>query len=225
MRLLLVEDDYPLAAVFAEALEDSGYIVDVVHDGEAGWYQATESEYGIILLDCMLPKLDGLGLCQRLRAHGYTIPILMMTARDASTDKVLGLDAGADDYLVKPVDLPELLARIRAVLRRGKATPSPWLYWGELCLHPLNHEVTYASQPVKLTPTEFSLLELFLRSGLRVLSRKIIISHLWDLEDPPGEETVKAHIKGLRQKLTEAGAPKTFIETIRGVGYRMQPIQ
>ena len=224
MRLLLVEDDYPLAAVFAEALEDSGYIVDVVHDGEAGWYQATESEYGIILLDCMLPKLDGLGLCQRLRAHGYTIPILMMTARDASTDKVLGLDAGADDYLVKPVDLPELLARIRAVLRRGTATPSPLLNWGDLCLHPLNHEVTYANHPVKLTPTEFSLLELFLRSGLRVLSRKIIISHLWDLEDPPGEETVKAHIKGLRQKLTEAGAPKTFIETIRGVGYRMQPI-
>lgn len=224
MRLLLVEDDYPLAAVFAEALEDSGYIVDVVHDGEAGWYQATEAEYGIILLDCMLPKLGGIGLCQRLRAQGYTIPILMMTARDASTDKVLGLDAGADDYLVKPVDLPELLARIRAVLRRGQPTPSPLLCWGDLCLHPLNHEVTYASQPVKLTPTEFSLLELFLRSGLRVLSRKIIISHLWDLEDPPGEETVKAHIKGLRQKLTEAGAPKTLIETVRGVGYRMQPI-
>jgi DNA-binding response OmpR family regulator len=217
-----VEDDFPLAAVFAEALEDSGYVVDVAHDGEAGWYQAIETEYAIILLDFMLPKLDGIGLCQRLRARGCTIPIIMLTARDASTDKVLGLDAGADDYLIKPVDLPELLARLRAVLRRGQTTPTPLLSWGDLYLHPSNHEVTYAHQPVLLTPTEFSLLELFLRSGLRVLSRRVIISHLWDLEDPPGEETVKAHIKGLRQKLKQAGAPAELIETIRGIGYRLR---
>ena len=106
MRLLLVEDDFPLAAVFAEALEDSGYVVDVAHDGEAGWHLANEGEYGMILLDYMLPKMDGIGLCQRLRTHGCAVPILMMTARDASTDKILGLDAGADDYLVKPIDLP-----------------------------------------------------------------------------------------------------------------------
>lgn len=225
MRLLLVEDDFPLAAVFAEALEDSGYIVDVAHDGEAGWHLANEGEYGTILLDYMLPKMDGIGLCQRLRTHGCTVPILMMTARDASTDKILGLDAGADDYLVKPIDLPELLARMRAVLRRGQAAPTNLLSWGELCLHPSNHEVTYGTQPIALTPKEFALLELFLQSGQRVLSRRIIISHLWDLEDPPGEETVKAHIKGLRQKLKQAGAPARLIETVRGVGYRLQPIR
>lgn len=224
MRLLLVEDDFPLAAVVAEALEDSGYIVDVAHDGQDGWHQAKEQEYGVILLDGMLPKLDGIQLCQRLRANGFTVPILMLTARDASTDKIMGLDAGADDYLIKPIDLPELLARIRAVLRRGQIAPTTILSWGELQLHPSNHAVTYADQSIALTPKEFSLLELFLRSGLRVLSRRVIISHLWDLDDPPGEETVKAHIKGLRQKLTAAGAPAAFIQTVRGVGYRLQSV-
>ena len=224
MKLLLVEDDISLAAVVAEALEDSGYVVDIAHDGEAGWYQATEEDYSLILLDFMLPKLDGIGLCQRLRAHGCTVPILMLTARDTSMDKVLGLDAGADDYVVKPIDLPELLARMRAVLRRGSVAPTTSLSWGDLYLHPCNHEVTYKSQPLALTPTEFALLELFLRSGQRVLTRRLILSQLWDLEDSPGEETVKAHLKGLRQKLKQAGAPSDLIETVRGIGYRLQPL-
>ena len=225
MRLLLVEDDVSLATVFAEALEDSGYVVDIAYDGEMGLHHANEEEYGIILLDFMLPKLDGIGVCQRLRAKGSTVPILMLTARDAMTDKVLGLDAGADDYLVKPIDLPELLARIRAVLRRGQISPTTILSRGELSLHPSNYEVTYAGQPVPLTPKEFSLLELFLRSGQRVLTRRVILSQLWDLNDPPNEETVKAHIRGLRQKLNKAGAPKDLIETVRGIGYRLQPRQ
>jgi len=221
MRLLLVEDDASLAAVIAEALEGSGYVVDIAHDGEIGWYYATEQDYGTILLDCTLPKLDGIQLCQRLRAQGNTVPILMLTARDASTDKVLGLDTGADDYLVKPIDLPELLARMRAVMRRHPMAPTPILTWGHLSLHLSNHEVSYNNQLINLTPKEFSLLELFLRNGKRVLSRWIIISQLWDLQDPPGEDTVKAHVKGLRQKLKQAGVPSGLIETVRGVGYRL----
>jgi len=221
MRLLLVEDDVRLAAVIAEALEGSGYIVDIAHDGEIGWNYAIERDYETILLDCTLPKLDGVQLCQQLRTRGNTVPILMLTARDTSTDKVSGLDAGADDYLVKPIDLPELLARMRAVMRRHQSISAPILSWENLHLDPSTHEVTYADQFIALTPTEFSLLELFLRSGKRVLSRWQIISQLWDLTDPPGEDTVKAHIKGLRHKLKQAGAPVGLVETVRGVGYRL----
>ncbi|MBW4621179.1 MAG: response regulator transcription factor [Cyanosarcina radialis HA8281-LM2] len=222
MRLLLVEDDFRLAEVVAEALSDYGYVVDVVSDGETGLEQARLAEYSIILTDVMLPKLDGIGLCQRLRSSGCQVPILMMTARDTSTDKVIGLDAGADDYLVKPVDLPELLARIRALLRRGSVTSTPVLACGDLRLNPSTYDVTYGSKSLDLTPKEFSMLELFLRSGRRVLSRQAIIGHLWDSEDPPSEESVKAHIKTLRQKLKLAGASEDLVETVRGIGYRLK---
>ena len=222
MRLLLVEDDIGLADVLAEALSDYGYAVDVVHDGEMGWEQATREDYCTILLDVNLPKLDGIKLCQRLRSCGYTVPILMVTARDANTDKVVGLDAGADDYVVKPVDLLELMARIRALMRRGTVSAETNLVWGDLILDPSSHEVTYNGKELELTPKEFSLLELFLRSGKRVLSRPAIINHLWATEEPPSEEAVKAHIKYLRQKLRMIGAPDDLIETIRGLGYRLK---
>ena len=145
----------------------------------------------------------------------------MMTARDANTDKVIGLDAGADDYVVKPVDLLELMARIRALMRRGNVSAETKLVWGDLILEPSSHEVTYKSQKLELTPKEFALLELFLRSGKRVLSRPAIISHLWASEEPPSEEAVKAHVKYLRQKLRSAGVKDNLIETIRGIGYRL----
>ena len=222
MRILLVEDDVRLAEVLVEALSDYGYIVDAVSDGELGWELSKQEDYSIILLDVMLAKLDGVSLCQRLRTHGCKAPILMMTARDSTADKVVGLDSGADDYVVKPVDLPELLARIRALLRRGNIDTVPILAQGELSLDPGSYEAAYAEQTLQLTPKEFSLLELFLRSGRRVLSRRAIISHLWDLEDPPSEESVKAHIKTLRQKLKTAGAPANLIETVRGIGYRLK---
>ncbi len=225
MRLLLVEDDIGLAEVLAEALSDYGYAVDMVHDGEIGWEQASREDYSTILLDVNLPKLNGIELCQRLRSHGHTVPILMMTARDANTDKVVGLDAGADDYVVKPVDLLELMARIRALMRRGNVSAETNLVWGDLILEPSSHEVTYKGQHLDLTPKEFALLELFLRSGKRVLSRPAIISHLWATEEPPGEEAVKAHIKYLRQKLRSADIPDDFIETVRGLGYRLKPQQ
>lgn len=224
MRLLVVEDEIYLAEYISEALEDSGYVVDVAHDGEAGWVQAKAGEYAAILLDWMLPKLDGVQLCQRLRSQGSTVPILMMTARDSSSEKVKGLDAGADDYLVKPLDLPELLARIRAVLRRGQNPSTAILNWGELRLYPDTHDVTYAHKPVLVTPKEFSLLELLLRNDRRVLSQHVIISQLWNFENSPGEYAVKAHIKGLRQKLNSVGAPTNTIETVRGVGYRLGSI-
>lgn len=223
MRVLLVEDDVDLADALVEALTEQRYIVDTVYDGEAGWAAAQVMDYDLIVLDVMLPKLNGIILCQRLRQHNYSSPILMITARDTSADKVAGLDAGADDYVVKPVDLAELSARVRALLRRGNTASSPILEWDGLKLDPSTYEVTYHDQPLHLTPKEYSILELFLRSGRRVLSRSLLIEHAWSLEAPPSEDTVKAHIKSLRSKLKVAGAPNNLIETIHGLGYRLNP--
>ncbi len=224
MRMLLVEDDVPLAEALAEALIDQRYVVDVVNDGEAAWQQVKSLAYDLILLDMMLPKLDGVTFCHRLRSHGYGIPVLMLTARDTTTDKVTGLDAGADDYVVKPIDLQELFARIRALLRRGSSLSTPILEWGSLHLDPSTYEVTYEQRPLHVTPKEYNLLELLLRNGRRVLSRSVIIEHLWSLEDPPEEDTVKAHIKSLRQKLKTMGAPNDLIETVHSVGYRLKQL-
>lgn len=222
MRILLVEDDANLAEALAEALSDQRYIVDIVNDGETGWGQANTIDYDLILLDVMLPKLDGISLCKRLRTHNHSSPILMITARDTSADKVTGLDAGADDYVVKPIDLAELLARVRALLRRGHSSAPPVLEWEGLKLDPSTYEVTYNDIPLRLTPKEYSLLELFLRNGRRVLTRSSIIEHVWSLETPPSEDTVKAHIKSLRNKLKAAGAPHKLIETVHGLGYRLK---
>lgn len=224
MRILLVEDDKLLAEVVAEFLTDHLYIVDVVRDGEAAWEQIKILEYDLILLDVMLPKLDGIHLCQRLRSHSYSVPILMMTARDTSSDKVAGLDAGADDYMVKPLDFPELLARIRALLRRGSTSSPPVLEWGDLHLDPGLYEVSYKGQALRLTPKEYTLLELLLRNGRRILSRGLIIDHIWSLENPPEEGAVKAHIRSLRQKLKAVGAPNDLIETAHGLGYRLKQL-
>lgn len=224
MRILLVEDDISLAEALTEALTDQLYVVDLVKDGESAWNQVKASTYDLILLDVVIPKLDGMSLCQRLRSQGYTSPIMMLTARDTSTDKVNGLDAGADDYVVKPFDLQELLARIRALLRRGSSVSTPILVWGSLRLNPCTYEVSYENQPLQLTPKEYSLLELLLRNGRRVLSRSVIIESLWSSENSPEEETVKAHIKSLRHKLRASAAPENFIETVHGLGYRLMRI-
>lgn len=222
MRLLLVEDDAKLADVLFEALTDQKYFVDVTRDGEKGWDLCQSLTYDLILLDITLPKLDGLSLCQRLRMDGCQVPLLMLSARDTQADKIIGLDSGADDYVVKPFDLKELLARIRALLRRGRISASSILEWGDLYLDPATHDATFRGYPIRLTPKEFSLLALFLRSGRRVLSRTSIIEHIWTLMESPEENTVKAHIKGLRQKLKIAGAPSDLIETVHGVGYRLK---
>jgi DNA-binding response OmpR family regulator len=225
MRILLVEDNLRLAEALAEALTDQLYVVDVVRDGESAWGQVQAIAYDAILLDVMLPKLDGISLCQRLRDRGYQLPILMLTARDTSSDKVSGLDAGADDYVVKPFDLPELLARIRALLRRGSPQSTPVLTWGSLRFDPSTYEVVYENRTLNLTPKEYSLLELLLRNGRRVLSRSMIVDSLWSSENPPEEETVKAHIKSLRQKLRTVAAPEDLIETVHGLGYRLKQLR
>ncbi|HEY9827989.1 MAG TPA: response regulator transcription factor [Stenomitos sp.] len=221
MRILLVEDDLRLAETLAEALTDQRYVVDVVSDGETAWQQTKTLDYDLLLLDVMLPELDGLSLCHRLRSHGYSMPVLMLTARDTVSDKIDGLDAGADDYVIKPIDLQELFARIRALLRRGKAVSPPILEWGDLHLNPSTYEVSYGETPIHLTPKEYSLLELLLRNGRRVLSRSVILEHVWPLETPPEEHAVKVHIRGLRQKLKAAGALEDVIETVHGMGYRL----
>jgi DNA-binding response OmpR family regulator len=224
MRILLVEDDIRLADTLAEALTDQRYVVDIVTDGEAGWQQAKLLEYDLLLLDLMLPELDGIGLCHRLRSHGYKLPILMLTACDTINDEINGLDVGADDYLVKPIDLQKLFARIRALLRRGNVGAAPILAWGDLKLNPSTYEVYYGQIPIHLTPKEYAILELLLRNGRRVLSRSMTIEHVWSLDSPPEEHTVKVHIRSIRQKLKAAGADENAIETVHGIGYRLKQL-
>jgi DNA-binding response OmpR family regulator len=224
MRILLVEDDRRIAIALVETLRDRQYQVDLAEDGEMGWSLLQAFEYELILLDVMLPKLNGIQLCQRLRKAGMPTPVLMLTAKDSSNDKVLGLDAGADDYVIKPFDLAELTARIRALMRRGTVILPTVLEWKNLRLNLSNYEVTYGNEILRLTPKEYQLLELFLRKPQRVLSRTMILDQLWSFDEPPGEETIKVHIKDLRKKLRNAGAPADFIETVYGLGYRLKAI-
>lgn len=225
MRILLVEDDVDLAETLAEALNDRRYIVDVVGDGETAWQQSQILNYDLIILDVMLPKLSGMEVCHRLRDRGSRVPILMLTACHASWDKVRGLDAGADDYIVKPFNFPELFARIRALLRRGNSSSPPILAWENLRLDPSTYEVTYNNQVLHLTRKQYGMLELLLRNQRRVVTRGELIEKLWSLDDPPEEEAIKAHIKGVRRKLKEAGAPADLIETVRSVGYRLKQFE
>ncbi|CAN1209600.1 Response regulator [Tumidithrix helvetica PCC 7403] len=219
MKILLVEDDEALIAILTKNLTTQHYIVDVVKDGEAGWIYGSTFEYDLILLDIMLPKLDGIRLCQRFRAEGYTTPILLLTAQNSCTAKVNGLDAGADDYVVKPFDAPELIARIRALLRRSQVNSFPLLTWGELLLNPGTCEVSYNSQPLTLTNKEYELLDLMMRDSQHLLSADEILDRLWSSDEFPSEATVRSHIRRLRQKLVSVGAPSDFITTVHGRGY------
>jgi DNA-binding response OmpR family regulator len=225
MKILLVEDDEQLKQALVEVLIDKqNYTVDAVADGEMAWEFIEAAAYDLIILDIMLPKLDGISLCKRLRLKGFKTPVLMLTAKDLSSDRVMGLDVGADDYVVKPFDLPELLARIRALLRRGNTNLLPVLTWGDLRLDPSNCQVTYQGQLLYLTPKEYSLLELLLRQQGRLISRGTIIARLWSFEETPSEETVKVHLKALRRKLKAVGAPADLVETVYGMGYRLKEI-
>ncbi|MEM6446166.1 MAG: response regulator [Cyanobacteria bacterium P01_D01_bin.123] len=222
MKILLVEDDEIISKTLSTTLTSHRYLVDTVADGEAGWDLADAFDYDLILLDVMLPKLDGISLCRRLRDRGNDTPILLLTAQDTSTSKIMGLDAGADDYVVKPCDLDELLARIRALLRRGSNALPPVIEWRHLRLDPSTCEVTYEDHPLALTRKEYSILELFLRNSRRIFSQSVILDLLWSFEESPGENTVRAHVKSLRQKLKKAGAPTDLIETVYGLGYRLR---
>ncbi len=223
MKILLIEDDDAVIAVLTQHLSVHHYVVDVVKDGETGWTYASTFEYDLIVLDIMLPKLDGIALCQKLRAEGYTTPILLLTAQESSTAKIQGLNAGADDYVLKPFDPQELIARIRALLRRSGSQPLPLLTWGDLRLNPITCEVTYNNNPLILTTKEYDLLELLLQDSRHVLSSDEILDRLWSSEDFPAEATVRSHMRRLRHKLQGAGAPNDFISTLHGRGYYLKP--
>ena len=222
MRILVVDDDEILVDVLKRSLTSQRHVVDVAEDGQMGWEYVQSGEYELVLLDINLPGLDGVSLCEKMRSKGYVTPILLMTAKNASQDRIKGLDAGADDYLIKPLDLGELNARVRALSRRGEVIPSTVLDVNGLTLDPTSCQVSFQQQPIKLTAKEYSLLELFLRNPARVFSRSQILDKIWTFDDPPLEESVKAHIKGLRKKLKKAGVVD-WIENVYGIGYRLNP--
>ncbi len=222
MRILIVEDDDRIAKPLAEDLKHQHHAVDIAFDGIEGWEYAQSYQYDLILLDLMLPRLDGINLCKRLRAAKCNAFILMLTARDTTPDKVIGLDAGADDYLVKPFELEELAARIRALSRRTPETRQPILIHGNLQLEPSTCNVTYTGKPLSLTPKEYMILECFLKNPTQVLTRSVILDKLWEIDKLSGEETIKTHLTNLRKKLRAAGSPEDLIETVYGIGYRLR---
>ena len=225
MRILLVDDDEALMETLAESLIKQRYAVDIAIDGETAQEFLALFSYDLIVLDMLLPDISGISLCQQFRRQGIHSPILMLTARDASTDKVQALDAGADDYVVKPFNFEELCARIRALLRRDSQALTCVLNWGDLSLNSNTFEVFYGERQLHTTPKEYALLELFLRHPSRLFSLDAIIENLWSFEDPPSGDAVRTHIKGLRQKLKAGGAPKDLIETVYGLGYRLNPLE
>ncbi|MFS0518212.1 response regulator [Nostoc sp. UIC 10607] len=225
MKILVVEDDELNAYALTAVLNNQNYAVEIATDGEAAWDFIQTYDYDLILLDVVLPKLDGISLCRKIRSSGLQMPILLLTGRNSSHEKAIGLDAGADDYVVKPFDQEELIARIRALLRRKGVTSQPVLEYGKLRLDPSSCEVNYAGNLLPLTPKEFALLELFLRNSRRVFSCDMILEHLWSYEDTPQEEAVRTHIKGLRHKLKAVGAPSDLVETVYGIGYRLKTLE
>ncbi len=219
MRILLVDDDEILIDVLQKLLGEKNYTFDAVFDGEQGWTYGSNYSYDLVILDWSLPKLDGISLCKRFRSHGYEMPILLLTAHDSNQEKIIGLDAGADDYLCKPFNVEELGARIRALLRRNQSHLSPILTWEDLQLDTRNCQVVYQQKSVSLTTKEYQLLELFLSNPQFVFSIEDIIDNLWSSVEYPCEATVRSHLRYLRQKLKKTGVKNNPIETLRGRGY------
>lgn len=218
--MLLVEDEKKLASFISRGLKEEGYAVDIASDGEMGWEYAESNEYDLIILDIILPRLNGLDLCQRIRERGAQTPILMLTARDSVEDKIQGLDRGADDYLTKPFSFDELLARLRALLRRPRDFQEKTkMKSGDLEMDLLRRAVTIGKQDVSLSVKEFSLLEFLMRHKGEVVSRAQITEHVWDLHFDPMSNTIDVYINFLRKKIDGARA-KSRIETVRGAGYR-----
>jgi two-component system, OmpR family, response regulator len=221
MRALVIEDGSKMAALLRRGLQEEGFAVDVAGTGEDGAWLGTENEYDVILLDVMLPDVDGSEVCRRLRAADRWAPILMLTARDGVQDRVAGLDAGADDYLTKPFSFDELFARVRALQRRGPSERPLVLTAGDLALDPATHRVSRGEREVELTPKEFALLELFLRHPGEALSRTRILEHVWDFAYDGDSNVVDVYVRYLREKLDRPFGKRT-IETVRGVGYRLR---
>lgn len=218
MRILVVEDDPNLAAFVQKGLREESYAVDSAADGEEGLSMATTMPYDLLILDVMLPKLDGLTMCRRLRAAGSVTPILLLTAKGTVDDRVTGLNMGADDYLTKPFAFVELLARVRALLRRGVQEVTPRLTVADLEVDPVAHRVWRSGQVIALTNKEYALLEYLLRNRGRVLTRTAIIEHVWDIHYDGVTNIVDVHIRALRAKV-DREATQPLIHTVRGVGY------
>ncbi len=216
MRLLLAEDDPQLGDGLTVGLRQEGYAVDWVKDGIAADLALQNETYDVLVLDLGLPRLSGMEVLERLRGRGQTLPVLILTARDATGDKIAGLDSGADDYLVKPVDLDELAARVRALSRRSAGRANPELKLGELVMDPAAHQVRLAGLPVELSTREFSLLQVLMQNAGRVLTRAQLESSLYGWRDEPDSNALEVHIHHLRKKLGVE-----CIKTLRGVGYTM----
>jgi len=218
MYILIVEDEKKVAGFIKQGLQEERYTVDVAYDGEEALLLAEMNSYDLIVLDIMLPKKDGMEVLKDLRAQGLSIPILVLTAKDTLEDKVQGLDSGADDYITKPFAFAELLARIRALLRRGKPTNETSLTAADLMLDPATHKVQRAGKQMELTSKEYALLEYFLRNKGQVLTRTLINEHVWGYRFDTGTNIVDVYVNYLRSKI-DRGFDKKLIHTVRGVGY------
>ncbi len=218
MRILVVEDEKKIADFIKRGLKEEGYAVDAAYDGEQGNFMATTQEYDLIILDLMLPKMDGLTLCRTLRGEKISSPILMLTAKDAVKDKVLGLNAGADDYLTKPFAFEEFLARVRALLRKRETVAPTKLTAGELVLDLVTHKVFREGKEIGLTGKEYALLEYFMRNAGTVVTRTMISDHVWDMNFDSFTNVIDVYVNYLRKKI-DSGRKKKLIQTVRGRGY------
>ena len=221
MRILLVEDDTAIARSLKEGLEDEAYAVDLAHDGDEGYRTVTADDYDVIILDVMLPEMNGYEVCRALRKDGNQTPILMLTARDAERDIVEGLDVGADDYLAKPFSFEVLLARLRALLRRPNEKLEEVLRVGDLTLDPSLKKVTRAAQEISLTAKEYAVLEYLMRNAGKVLSKEQIISHVWNFDADVLPNNVELFIMFLRRKIDKPFGSK-LIHTVPGFGYKLE---
>ena len=220
MKVLIVEDDDGVSRLLREAATEAGYTAEVAGDGETGLFLATDGDFDLILLDLMLPRLDGLTVCRRLREARVMTPVLMITARDGEADTVACLDAGADDYLVKPFRVAELLARMRALLRRGVSSPAI-LKVGDLTLDPSTRDATRAGKTLHLSATEYRLLEYLMRNAGRALTRSTLLDHVWQYDFGGRDNILEVYISYLRGKI-DRGQPQPLIHTLRGVGYKLE---
>jgi heavy metal response regulator len=217
MRILVIEDERKIASFIKRGLREEGYIVDIALDGDEGYRLTAENDYALIILDIMLPKKDGITLCRQLRHDGIESPVLMLTAKDSVQDKVRGLDSGADDYLTKPFAFEELLARIRALLRKG-VQRSARLQVGDLVLDTAAHKATRSGREIVLTMKEYALLAYLMRNAATVVTRTMIAENIWEIDFDTGTNIIDVYINYLRNKI-DSGHEKKLIQTVRGRGY------
>lgn len=220
MKILVIEDEKRITSFIRKGLQYEGYTVDVAYDGVTGWQKAQDENLDLVVLDIMLPEMDGISLCSQMRDKGLHTPVIMLTAKDSVDDRVRGLDAGADDYLVKPFSFKELLARIRSLLRRGDSTKQVMLKVGDLVVDPASREIKRGERLIELSRKEYSLLEYLIRNQNQVLTRTMIAEHVWDYDFDSFTNTIDVYIRYLRKKIDD-GENRKLIRTVRGVGYKI----